>query len=159
MDEYDVFMDEITRKETIKIMEDYVTVPEQQGTTDTYIRIYVHTYILFVQTKNIICIHTVRTSYVHIYIYTYTLHAYIHTYSTFTLCIHTYKYTYIYTIYTYRHTYRQAYDFVAGRQFILLTPNNLSHVTVSNSVRVKKMPEPERNASARGPQQRTLDFS
>eukprot|EP01036_Dinobryon_divergens_P029419 gene29419-38513_t len=74
--EYDVFMDEITRKETIKIMEDYVKVPEQQG-----------------------------------------------------------------------------------RQFILLTPNNLSHVTVSNQVRVKKMPEPERNASARGPQQQTLGFS
>ena len=95
MDEYDVFMDEVTRKETIKMMEEYVKAPEQQGAG-----LYIHA-----------CIQKCKPS-----------------------------------------------PF-AGRQFILLTPNNLSHVSVSNQVRVKKMPDPERHASAHGPQQQTLNFS
>ena len=100
MDEYDVFMDEVTRKETIKMMEEYVKAPEQQG-AGPYIHAYIHTAMQ-------------------------TTHA----------CTP-----------------------FAGRQFILLTPNNLSHVSVSNQVRVKKMPDPERHASAHGPQQQTLNFS
>jgi chromosome segregation ATPase len=74
MDEYDVFLDEVTRRETIKMMEAYIERPDQ-----------------------------------------------------------------------------------AGRQFILLTPQNLSHVTVSSKVRVKKMPQPDRRRSAHGLQQQTID--
>mmetsp|Transcript_27900 Transcript_27900/g.38361 ORF Transcript_27900/g.38361 Transcript_27900/m.38361 type:complete len:123 (+) Transcript_27900:30-398(+) len=74
MDEWDVFMDELTRKETIMMMEYYIERPEQKG-----------------------------------------------------------------------------------RQFILLTPNNLSHVSVSNKVRVKKLPDPVNHQSAHGLQQQTIN--
>ena len=51
MDEYDVFMDEITRKETIQMMEGYVKAPDQQG-ANTYIHTYNH------RGHTYICIHT-----------------------------------------------------------------------------------------------------
>jgi hypothetical protein len=37
MDEYDVFMDELTRKETIMMMEYYIDRPEQKGLSEVLI--------------------------------------------------------------------------------------------------------------------------
>lgn len=42
-----------------------------------------------------------------------------------------------------------------GRQFIIITPHKLKHITTTNQVRVIKMNDPERH-SATGPQQQTL---
>lgn len=44
-----------------------------------------------------------------------------------------------------------------GRQFIIITPQDLRHMTTSNEVRIHKMPDPER-INANVAQQQTLDF-
>lgn len=43
-----------------------------------------------------------------------------------------------------------------GRQFIILTPHNVTGVVTTNEVRVKRMPTPHRR-SALGPNQTTID--
>lgn len=43
-----------------------------------------------------------------------------------------------------------------GRQFIILTPHNVTGVVTTNEVRVKRMPTPHRR-SAIGPNQTTID--
>lgn len=42
-----------------------------------------------------------------------------------------------------------------GRQFIVITPNNLNDVVTTKDVRIQRMKAPERT-SARGPRQSTL---
>ena len=44
-----------------------------------------------------------------------------------------------------------------GRQFIIVTPQELSDVVSNDSVRHKRMPPPERRAHAHAPQQQTLE--
>lgn len=43
------------------------------------------------------------------------------------------------------------------RQFIVITPHDLSAVTATPTVRIFKMADPERRTSASGLQQQTLD--
>lgn len=44
-----------------------------------------------------------------------------------------------------------------GRQFLIITPNNLNDVITSDDVRIKRMQPPARNA-AHGLQQQVLNF-
>ncbi len=44
-----------------------------------------------------------------------------------------------------------------GRQFIIITPNNLNDIVTSDKCRILKMPDPVRR-SAHGLQQQTLDM-
>jgi chromosome segregation ATPase len=44
-----------------------------------------------------------------------------------------------------------------GRQFIIITPQDLRHMTTSDEVRIHKMPDPER-IHTNEPQQQTLNF-
>ena len=44
-----------------------------------------------------------------------------------------------------------------GRQFIIITPQDLRHMKTSNKVRIHKMPDPER-IHVGVPQQQTLNF-
>ena len=45
-----------------------------------------------------------------------------------------------------------------GRQFIIITPQDLRHVTITNDLRIQKMPDPERIFTG-VPQQQSLQFN
>ena len=45
-----------------------------------------------------------------------------------------------------------------GRQFIIITPQDLRHVTITNDLRIQKMPDPERIFTG-VPQQQSLHFN
>ena len=48
---------------------------------------------------------------------------------------------------------------MAHRQFIFITPQDLSHITADPQLKVMKLKAPERHSAVGGPSQQTLDFT